>query len=160
MALTVPPAASSSFSEFGWIFHNNHLDSSIYHDDDDIMEFSDSSADCQTTPPHNQISDQQQQYQVSLIAACKLSPILFTRKQVNACHDALIPRSFHVCWGLCKLKVSVSEKFLDKTRFSTSIRKQSCHRFALEGLVKLSVFLFSSLKTPPRWPNNERLFLW
>jgi hypothetical protein len=41
MALTVSPPAS--FSEFGWIFNNNYLDSSIYQDDDDIMEFSDSS---------------------------------------------------------------------------------------------------------------------
>lgn len=57
MALTVPPP-TSSFSEFGWIFHNNHLDSSIYQDDSDIMEFSDSSAEYQTSP-------QQQAPQVS-----------------------------------------------------------------------------------------------
>jgi hypothetical protein len=65
MALTVPPP-TSSFSEFGWIFHNNHLDSSIYQDDD-IMEFSDSSGEYQTSPPQN---TQQQPSQVSLLV-CK-----------------------------------------------------------------------------------------
>lgn len=43
MALTVSPPAS--FSEFGWIFNNSHLDRSIYCDEDDIMDFSDSSGD-------------------------------------------------------------------------------------------------------------------
>jgi hypothetical protein len=60
MALTVPPP-TSSFSEFGWIFHNNHLDSSIYQDDE-VMEFSDSSAEYQTSPSQDA---QQQPQQVS-----------------------------------------------------------------------------------------------
>jgi hypothetical protein len=68
MALTVPPL-TSSFSEFGWIFHNNHLDSSIYQDDD-IMEFSDSSAEYQT-PPYQQ---QQIQTQVSV---CKSFSVIY-----------------------------------------------------------------------------------
>lgn len=60
MALTVPPP-SSSFSEFGWIFHNTHLDSSIYQDED-IMDFSDNSADYQT-PPHQTTTEPQLQQQ-------------------------------------------------------------------------------------------------
>jgi hypothetical protein len=59
MALTVPPP-SSSFSEFGWIFNNNHLDSSIYQDDE-MMEFSDSSAEYQTPPYQNAQHHQQDQ---------------------------------------------------------------------------------------------------
>lgn len=88
MALTVPPAPSSSFSEFGWIFHNNHLDSSIYHDDD-MMEFSDSSADYQTTPPHNQICEQQQQVSP---AVCKSPSAIYPEN--TSTHVML---SFHVC---------------------------------------------------------------
>lgn len=51
MALTVPQPASS-FDQLGWLFHNNsncYLDASIYHDDDDIMDFSDSSVEYQTS---------------------------------------------------------------------------------------------------------------
>ncbi|CRK95673.1 CLUMA_CG009131, isoform A [Clunio marinus] len=59
MALTAPPPASS-LSEFGWIFNNNHLDSSIY-DDEDIMEFSDSSTEYQTLPYQNSQQPLQQQ---------------------------------------------------------------------------------------------------
>lgn len=54
MALTVPPP-SNSFSEFGWIFHNNHLDSSIYQDDD-IMDFSDSSGEYPQQQHQQQVS--------------------------------------------------------------------------------------------------------
>lgn len=63
MALTVPPP-SSSISEFGWIFHNTHLDSSIYQDED-IMDFSDNSADYQT-PPHQATTQPQQQVSICL----------------------------------------------------------------------------------------------
>lgn len=56
MALTVSPPAS--FSEFGWIFNNNHLDSSIYQDDDDIMEFSDSSGGGEFQPQNPQQTHQ------------------------------------------------------------------------------------------------------
>lgn len=69
MALTVPPP-TSTFSEFGWIFHNNHLDSSIYQDDD-IMEFSDSSAEY-TTPPY-QNTPQQLQPEQQQVSVCKSS---------------------------------------------------------------------------------------
>lgn len=64
MALTVPPP-TSSLTEFGWIFHNNHLDSSIYQDDD-IMEFSDSSAEYQTPPYQQHQQPQQQQVSVNV----------------------------------------------------------------------------------------------
>lgn len=93
MALTVPPPPTTSFSEFGWIFHNNHLDSSIYQDDD-IMEFSDSSAEYQT-PPHQNNQQQQQQQQVSV---CK-SSTLFTRNKKNTIkptHVMLAPFYFHL----------------------------------------------------------------
>lgn len=75
MALTVPP--QTPLSEFGWIFHDNHLDSSIYQDED-IMEFSDSSADYQT-PPHQSTQPQQQTQQQVSRSICKSSAI-FTRK--------------------------------------------------------------------------------
>jgi hypothetical protein len=58
MALTVPQPASSFNDQFGWLFHNNnncYLDASIYQDDD-IMEFSDSSVEY----PSYQLSQQQQ----------------------------------------------------------------------------------------------------
>lgn len=56
MALTVPQPAGSLSDQFGWLFHNNcHLDASIYQDDEEIMEFSDSSAEYPT------YSHQQQQ---------------------------------------------------------------------------------------------------
>lgn len=60
MALTVPQPASSS-DQFGWLFHNNncYLDASIYQDDDDIMDFSDSSVEY----PSYQASQQQQHHQ-------------------------------------------------------------------------------------------------
>lgn len=67
MALTVPPP--TPFSELGWIFHDNHLDSSIYQDED-IMEFSDSSADYQT-PPH-QSAQQQQPHQQQVSVLCRM----------------------------------------------------------------------------------------
>lgn len=63
MALTVPQPASS-FDQLGWLFHNSncYLDASIYHDDDeDIMEFSDSSVEY----PSYQTSQHVQQQQVS-----------------------------------------------------------------------------------------------
>lgn len=70
MALTVPPP-TSSFSEFGWIFNNNHLDSSIYQDDD-LMDFSDSSGEYQA---------QQQPPQVSLVIVNSSSHCLLFREE-------------------------------------------------------------------------------
>lgn len=58
MALTVPQPASS---DLGWLFHNNncYLDASIYQDDD-IMDFSDSSVEYQSYQPSPQQQHQQQ----------------------------------------------------------------------------------------------------
>lgn len=81
MALTVPPPQTTSFSELGWIFHNNHLDSSIYQDDDDIMEFSDSSAEYQT-PPHQ--NNQQHQQQVSVCKSTYLPEMKRTQDSCDA----------------------------------------------------------------------------
>lgn len=59
MALTVPQPASSLGDQFGWLFHNNfNLDASIYQDDEEIMEFSDSSVEY---PIYQHSSNQQQQ---------------------------------------------------------------------------------------------------
>ena len=61
-ALTVPQPASSFTDQFGWLFHSNcHLDASIYQDDEEIMEFSDSSVEY----PTYQNNSNQQQHQVS-----------------------------------------------------------------------------------------------
>lgn len=61
-ALTVPQPASSFTDQFGWLFHSNcHLDASIYQDDEEIMEFSDSSVEY----PTYQHNSNQQQHQVS-----------------------------------------------------------------------------------------------
>ena len=96
MALTVPPP--TPFSEFGWIFHDNHLDSSIYQDED-IMEFSDSSADYQT-PPHQATQLQQHQLEVSVCLSINQLHV-YPKKTKESC-DVL--SSFH-------LMMSVSSKF-------------------------------------------------
>ncbi|KAG5676766.1 hypothetical protein PVAND_006575 [Polypedilum vanderplanki] len=65
MALTVPqPASSLSLSDqFGWLFHNNcHFDASIYQDDDEIMEFSDSSVEYSTYQHTSQQQTQMRSY--------------------------------------------------------------------------------------------------
>jgi hypothetical protein len=69
MALTVPQPTSSFNDQFGWLFHSNchfDLEESIYQDDEDIMDFSDSSVEYPTYHQHN--STQQHQQQVSKFA--------------------------------------------------------------------------------------------
>lgn len=85
MALTVPPP--TPFSELGWIFHDNHFDSSIYQDED-IMEFSDSSADYQT-PPH-QTAEPQQQHQQQVSVCLDVYPKK-KKKTKESCDDVLLP---------------------------------------------------------------------
>lgn len=105
MALTVP-TPSSSFSEFGWIFHNTHLDSSIYQDED-MMDFSDNSADYQTSPQQTAPPPQQQQ-QVSIClflsksslclprncAHVMLFPLLVLLSRINVCFFILLIRKY------------------------------------------------------------------
>jgi hypothetical protein len=72
-ALTVPQPASSFTDQFGWLFHSNcHLDASIYQDDEEIMEFSDSSVEY----PTYQHNSNQQQHQVSKSITLK-NPYLY-----------------------------------------------------------------------------------
>lgn len=78
MALTVPQPASSS-DQFGWLFHNNncYLDASIYQDDDDIMDFSDSSVEYLLS---YQPSQQQYQHQVSINLTLMCATILLIKQ--------------------------------------------------------------------------------
>lgn len=76
-ALTVPQPASSFTDQFGWLFHSNcHLDASIYQDDEEIMEFSDSSVEY---PTYQHNSNQQHQVSKSLTENFLIFIVLLTR---------------------------------------------------------------------------------
>ena len=125
MALTVP---ASSLSEFGWIFSNNHLDSSIYQDDD-IMEFSSSSGEECLTPPHNgenvdnsQQSAQQVSSKSMKFTSRKNSQLIFGLKLKASCHSKFLQISWEKqLERMCQQTAPLfSQTFSSRTRRSLS----------------------------------------